>query len=257
MSVVLLSTPALAQGWFPLPTELSIGVGGVVDHGLNQTSSATNFGLASVYVRDQWVEPAIELRVSPTSDEGPCQDTGPLARPETCYDGYVLAGPRFRPLRESERPYRPFVHFLIGAYWRGTGLKDPETLPANFALQIGGGLDMRRPESIHGLRVSGDYRHVFAAAGEGGGVNCSSSSLISSVGAGLNGRVSESRLIVKRRRTVAVAATLPAAPAHQTPARSDARLTPGRATALFSCQRSPARIQNRRARPGPGRYPAC
>ena len=43
-----------------------------------------------------------------------------------------------------------------------TGLKEPEMLPGNFALQVGGGIDIRRSQSIHGLRVSADYRRVFA-----------------------------------------------------------------------------------------------
>ena len=160
MSVILLSTPALAQ--YPFPTELSVGLGGVIDTDPTQTSGNFNVGLAFVLERDQWVEPAIEFGLGPTSDVGRCQDTGQLARPDTCLDAYVLAGPRFRPLRDSDCLWRPFVHLLMGAYWKGTGLRTPDTLPGNFALQTGGGLDIRRPESIHGLRLAGDYRRVFA-----------------------------------------------------------------------------------------------
>lgn len=160
MSVMFLPTPALAQ--YPVPTELSVGLGGVIDTDPTQTSGIFNVGLAMVLVRDQWVEPAIELGLGPTSDVSRCQDTGRLAPPETCLDAYVLAGPRFRPLRDSDRLWRPFVHLLVGAYWKGTGLKNPDLLPGNFALQSGGGIDIRWPESIHGLRLAGDYRRVFA-----------------------------------------------------------------------------------------------
>jgi hypothetical protein len=161
----LSSRPALAQ-LFPIPTELSAGLGGVIDR---DPSAVVNLGLAWVYVRDGWIEPAIEMGLGGTSGAAPCQDEGPLARPETCTDGYVLGGLRFRPLRESDRARRPFIHLLMGGYWRGSGLKEPDDfLPGTFALQAGGGIDLRRPTSIHGLRLSADYRRVLAgAAGDG------------------------------------------------------------------------------------------
>ncbi len=165
------SASVQAQGEFIaalFPTELSVGLGGAVDRNPGQSSVAVNFGLArppSVGLgarRDQWVEPALEIGLGGTSDAAPCQDQGPLARPDTCADAYVVVGPRFRPLRESDRLWRPFVQVLVGGYWKGTGLKEPETSPSHFALQTGGGVDLRRPTSIHGLRLSGDYRRVFA-----------------------------------------------------------------------------------------------
>lgn len=169
----LLSWPATARAQAELaaaliPTELSLGLGAALDWRPRQSDVAVNFGLArppSLGLdpkRDQWIEPALEIGLAPTSDEAPCQAEGPLAAPETCADFYVLTGPRFRPLRESLRLWRPFIHLLVGGYWKGTGLKDPETLPATFALQTGGGVDLRRPTSIHGVRFSGDYRRVFA-----------------------------------------------------------------------------------------------
>ena len=54
------------------------------------------------------------------------------------------------------------VHVLVEGYWRGTGLKEPATLPAEGAIRIGGGVELRWPRSIHGLRPSSDYRRVFA-----------------------------------------------------------------------------------------------
>ena len=119
-----------------------------------------NAGLSKVYVRDQWIEPAIEVGIGPTSDVALCREE-PRPTPNTCHDGYALGGLRFRPLRESDRVLRPFVHLLLGAYWKGTGLEDPDLLPGTFAIQTGGGIDIRSPASIHGIRVSGDYRHVF------------------------------------------------------------------------------------------------
>ncbi|OFW26035.1 MAG: hypothetical protein A3H97_11430 [Acidobacteria bacterium RIFCSPLOWO2_02_FULL_65_29] len=174
LMLLLRSASAQAQvEWLGvvIPTEFSVGLGGVIDQPSRQSSLAVNFGLSrppslgSKFRRDQWVEPAFEGGFGPTSDEAPCQDGGPLARPETCFDAYAVIGPRFRPLRESDRLWRPFIHFLVGGYWKGTGLKEPEFLPSDFTLQIGGGVDLRRPASIHGLRLSTDYRRVFADRG--------------------------------------------------------------------------------------------
>lgn len=164
--LLLASSPALAQGENAvafIPTELSVGLGAVVDWNPNQVSGEVNLGLFKVYVRDQWIECGAELGLGPTSDEARCQGQDErLGGSETCADLYFLAGPRFRPLRESDRVWRPFVDLLMGGYWKGTGTKDDYYLPANFALQTGGGIDFRRPESIHGLRLSGNYRRVFA-----------------------------------------------------------------------------------------------
>lgn len=148
-----------------IPTEFSAGLGWVGDLNPKWSTGAVSFGLSRAYVRDQWIEPALELGIGGASDEAVCRDEGPLAPPDTCTDGYVVAGPRLRPLRESDRLWRPFVHALLGAYWRGTGLKEDEYGPPDFTLQTGGGIDLRRPRSIHGLRIAADYRRVFADDG--------------------------------------------------------------------------------------------
>lgn len=161
--LLILSPTSVAGQVYPIPTELSLGAGGVIDARPGQASADVNLGLAWVYVRNGWIEPALEMGLGPTSDVALCQEPeGPLARPETCMDGYVVGGLRFRPSRDSDLLRRPFLHFLLGEYWKGTGLREPDLLPGNFALQAGGGIDIRRPQSIHGLRVSGDYRRVFA-----------------------------------------------------------------------------------------------
>ena len=74
-----------------------------------------------------------------------------------------LFGPRSPPIPESDRLWRPFVQFLLGWYWSGTGQRgDREFLDSNIAIQAGGSINIRRSTSIHGLRLSGDYRRVFA-----------------------------------------------------------------------------------------------
>jgi hypothetical protein len=162
----LLPTAAFAQGEAfaaLVPTELSAGLGGVIEGNPRQGSAAVNLGPSRVRVRDQWAEPTLEMGVGPWSNEALCQDLdGALAHSDNCVDASVLFGPRFRPLRQSDRRWRPFVHFLLGAYWAGTGLKEPKFVSANIANQTGGGIDLRPPTSIHGVRFSADYRRVFA-----------------------------------------------------------------------------------------------
>jgi hypothetical protein len=167
---VLLLVPvatASAQGELAaaiVPTELSAGLGGVIQSNPGNGSGGLNFGLSRAWVRDQWIEPALEMGFGPWSNAPPCRDENlPVADADHCVDGYILFGPRLRPMRESDRLWRPFVQFLLGGYWSGTGQRgDREFLDSNLAIQAGGGVDLRRPASIHGLRLSGDYRRVFA-----------------------------------------------------------------------------------------------
>ena len=165
LSPLLLSAaPALAQGeeWaWAVPTELSVGLGATSDRGTKGTSANVNLGLSWIHVRDQWIEPALEMGFGPTSDEALCQDPDNPAPGDTCIDGYALMGVRSHLLRKSDRTLRPFIHFLVGGYWKGSGVKEPDLLPGTFALQTGGGIDIRKATSIHGLRVAGDYRRVF------------------------------------------------------------------------------------------------
>lgn len=163
---LLPATPAFAQGEAfaaLIPTELSVGAGATIEWNPGQGSVPLNFGLSRAWVRDQWIDPALEMGLGPWSNEPPCLDENlAVADAENCIDGYILFGPRFRPLRESDRLWRPFVQFLLGAYWNGAGQRDREFLDSNLAIQAGGGVDLRKPTSIHGLRLSGDYRRVFA-----------------------------------------------------------------------------------------------
>jgi hypothetical protein len=163
---LLPAVPAFAQAEAfvgLVPTEFSVGMGGFIDWTPRQQSAGANFGLSRAWVRDQWAEPALELGIGPWSREDRCQSEDLLyADSANCVDGYVMFGPRIRPLRESDRLWRPYVQFLLGAYWAGSGLEEPEFVSSNLAIQAGGGIDLRKPTSIHGARFSADYRRVFA-----------------------------------------------------------------------------------------------
>jgi hypothetical protein len=56
-----------------------------------------------------------------------------------------------------------FGSVLLGEYWKGSGTNDDQQYSSShFAMQVGGGVEIRWPGSIQGVRVSVDYRHVFA-----------------------------------------------------------------------------------------------
>jgi hypothetical protein len=106
----------------------------------------------------------IEGELGATSEAAPCRGvSGDL--PENCYDGSVLAGLRFRRVPHASPGIRPFVNVMMGRYWKGSGLDDEEFISSHFAIQAGLGAEMRFPNSIQGVRVSLDYRRVFAGNG--------------------------------------------------------------------------------------------
>jgi hypothetical protein len=61
----------------------------------------------------------------------------------------------------GRRGSKPVVHLLLGAYWKGSGVSDRDFESGRFALQVGGGVDLRRTGSVHAVRLSVDYRQVF------------------------------------------------------------------------------------------------
>ncbi len=163
-------TPVLRAQMFPLPDQLSVGIGVVGDTQPKQSASTFTLSLAFVDsgtgywpYRLGWV--LVEAELGPRSDLGSCQarDAGP-ADPPNCDDAAVLTGLRFHFFhRKSAHRLLPFVNVLVGSYWKGSGQEDDDFASEHLALQAGGGIDLRRTGSAHGLRLAVDYRHVFAA----------------------------------------------------------------------------------------------
>lgn len=48
-----------------IPTELTMGVGSALEWDPGQAATAVNFGLSRAWVRDQWIEPALEMGLGP------------------------------------------------------------------------------------------------------------------------------------------------------------------------------------------------
>ena len=164
-SIVFLAVaPAFAQGYFPTPNQLSLGIG-VVGEGSSAPAPTVAFSLAFADSGNRYWPSRFgfvwEAELGPTSHAAACQAAEPVSDSENCWDASVFIGTRFHLFRRSGRRVLPFVDGLLGTYWEGSGSEDPMYLPASLALQGGGGLDLRRKGSIHGLRMAVDYRRVF------------------------------------------------------------------------------------------------
>jgi hypothetical protein len=159
----LLPSAAFAQ-YPPPPNELSLALGALRDQSLSQTDLAV-VGALSWDWDEMWRAAfVIEGELGATSEAEPCRVRSGDS-PENCYDGQVLAGLRFRRVPHVSSGIRPFLNILLGTYWKGSGRDDQEFISSHFAVQTGLGAEMRWPNSIQGLRVSLDYRRVFAGNG--------------------------------------------------------------------------------------------
>jgi len=107
-----------------------------------------------------------EAELGPRSDLEPCRGGGGSSA-DTCLDAALLVGLRFHVVRRTAHRVLPFVNLLLGSYWNGSGVEDPGFLSAHFTFQAGGGVDLHRRKSAHGLRFSFDYRRVVATNATG------------------------------------------------------------------------------------------
>jgi len=163
--VFFASTPAFAQGFIPLPNQLSAGVGAVHDRQPSQNSPAFAFSFAFADSgSDYWPSRfglVWEGELGTRSDVESCRDRQSVDS-TNCDDAVFQMGTRFHFFRRASRRALPFVNLLLGSYWKGSGAEDHAFLPGSFTYQLGGGLDLRRARSVHGLRLAVDYRQVFA-----------------------------------------------------------------------------------------------
>jgi hypothetical protein len=168
--VLFVPTLAVAQaGYYPLPNQLSLGVGIVGDRQPRQNSSIGSLSFAfadSGDNNDYWpfrLGGVWEVEFGATSDLGPCQaHDAQSGNPPHCEDAALLLGPRWYFFRRSARRVLPFADFMFGSYWKGSGVKDRDFASNHFALQAGGGIELRRMESIHGLKLCLRFRRISA-----------------------------------------------------------------------------------------------
>jgi hypothetical protein len=169
ITAMVLSSPTPARAQYFIPNQLSVGIGVVRDRQPQQSTATATLSLAYVDsgtgywpYRLGWV--LLEGELGPRSDLGSCQtsDAAP-ADSENCDDAALLTGLRFHFFhRKSARRVLPFVSLLVGSYWKGSAEEDDGFDAGHVALQAGGGIDLRRTGSVHGLRLAVDYRHVYA-----------------------------------------------------------------------------------------------
>jgi hypothetical protein len=143
---------------YPIPFEASVGVGV-----LSRRAASVVGALSWDYDQDWWVVPVLEGEFNAFSEAEPCQASD---APDTCVDAAVLGGLRFRRAPHVSSGARPFASIVIGTYWKGSGATDRDFVSEHFAVEVGGGVEIRWPRSIQGVRVSLDYRRVFATSGD-------------------------------------------------------------------------------------------
>jgi hypothetical protein len=147
----------------PVPFEASVGLGVVADQSPSQASSAIVGGLSWDYDKNWWGVLVVEGEIGAISEAEPCR--GPAADSlESCLDAAVLGGIRLRRVPHVASGLRPFVDVLFGEYWKGSGSDDPdhEYASSHLVMQLGGGVEVRWPGSVQGVRVSVGVRRVFA-----------------------------------------------------------------------------------------------
>ena len=158
------SPRAFAQGYFPVPNQLSLGVG-VVSEERRAPVGTASFAFVDSGT-DYWpyrLGLVWEGEIGATSDTPECLAPSDVsADPPNCEDAAFSMGVRFHFLRRGARRVLPFTNLLLGSYWKGSGIEGRAFLSQHFTLQGGGGIDLRRTGSAHGLRLSVDYRRVFA-----------------------------------------------------------------------------------------------
>jgi hypothetical protein len=157
----LVPSNVLAQV-YPIPVEGSAGIGVVGERSPSQVSPTFVGALAWDYDEKWPAVLVVEGELGPISEVGPCQPwTSNI--PDNCYDAHLLVGLRFRQTPHASSGVTRFAHALFGEYWNGSGTSDDQWFSSShFAVQVGGGVEIRWPGSIQGVRISVDYRHVFA-----------------------------------------------------------------------------------------------
>jgi hypothetical protein len=161
-AIALYISPSTVFAQFVPPSEVSFGVGVLRDQSPSQWSPAA-VGAVSWDWDENWRAAfVVEGEIAALSEAQPCR-LSPDDPPANCSDAALLSGLRFRPTPRSWSGVSYFGSVLLGGYWKGSGIDDDqEYISTHFAMQFGGGVEFRWPNSIQGVRVSVDYRHVFA-----------------------------------------------------------------------------------------------
>jgi hypothetical protein len=154
--------PALGYAQaYPVPNELAVGVGIYRDHTLSGAAASLMVAFSWDYDENSRAALVVEGEALAPSEAEPCRDL-PDDAPATCVDAALLGGIRIRRSPHRLSGTRPFAQILAGSYWKGSGVEGRDFSSNHFALQAGGGVEFRWAGSFQGLRMSVDFRHVFA-----------------------------------------------------------------------------------------------
>jgi hypothetical protein len=157
---------------YPFPTHFGFGFSVLKDQRLPAVDGSLvfDFSLANWLdkdgdsrIDDGWELVLLRGELGPSSDVQPCQSGDPSSEVSAdCVDKALFGGVRYRFGRHLNRRPWPFAGVLLGGYWRGSG-EDDVPSSTHFALDVGGGIEMRWRDSIQGFRISTNYRRVFGA----------------------------------------------------------------------------------------------
>jgi hypothetical protein len=145
-----------------LPNELSFAMGAVRDQSPSQWSPSVVVAISWDWNEQDWGVLVVEGEIGSFSEAESCRRS-PDDLPDNCFDAAVAGGLRLRSPPRAWSGASYFGSVLLGEYWKGSGTNaELEYSSSHFAMQAGGGVEFRWPGSIQGVRVSVDYRHVFA-----------------------------------------------------------------------------------------------
>ena len=159
--------PTRAQGYFPIPNQLSLGIGVVDDQQPSHIAPTVLFSFAFADSGNQYWPYRLGLvwegEVGSTSDESCQADVGSPGGSSNCGAAAFLMGLRVHAFRRQTRRVMPFTSLLLGSYWKGSGVDYRLSRgPSTSRFRGEGVIDLRRAGSIHGVRLSVDYRRVFS-----------------------------------------------------------------------------------------------
>jgi hypothetical protein len=117
--VLLVPAPSRAQGYFPIPNQLSLGIGAVHDQQPSQVAPTVVFSFAFADSgNDFWPYRAgfvWEAEVGSTSDVESCQAGASSGGSANCGDAAMLVGLRVHAFRRQARRLTPFGSLMLGS----------------------------------------------------------------------------------------------------------------------------------------------
>ena len=122
--VLVVPAPTRAQGYFPIPNQVSLGIGVVDDQQPGHIAPTVLLSFAFADSGNQYWPYRLGLvwegEVGSTSDESCQADVGSSGGSPNCGAAAFLMGLRVHAFRRQTRRVMPFTSLLLGSYWKGS-----------------------------------------------------------------------------------------------------------------------------------------